>query len=378
MKKLFLPLLRRRRIWIAVLLALFVFLLSGALLSRALDLSQEQINKAYDDMDISFRLAPGRTKLSSSFSLNIMQLRDLVRTDWMENFDVSVSFRDYVTIREGEDGWAMLPVTLTWSNMTEKDFGPPSEGSYDSPGLYISPGLNEKLFEQGVGGHAVVPVSGDTERKHTLIRAISPGIPDDVIVLSWDTFDKILRDKPWIKTGMTFNTLTFDVKKERNREIKEIAAFVQKTVNTPHEADWNKYVAVYYNENEIKGMMDPLEKRQESAAFFEKLFRILLPFVVHILEAVAVLYFANEFGVRRLLGEGAGKVFLSLWLPVGILLLAGYGLTVLILTACGLGANVAWGTAGLHLGISLGLTAALSALLTLLDPLTLLKERNDE
>jgi hypothetical protein len=378
MKELFLPLLRRRRIWIAVLAALFVFLLSGALLSRALDLSQEQINRAYDDMDISFRLAPGRTKLSSSFSLNIMQLRDLVRTDWMENFDASVSVRDYVTIREGEDGWAMLPVTLTWSYMPEKDFGPPSEGSYDSPGLYISPGLNEKLFEQGVGGHAVIPVSGDTERKHTLIRAISPGIPDDVIGLSWDTFDKILRDKPWLKTGMTFNNLTFDVKKERNREIKEIAAFVQKTVNTPHEADWNKYVAVYYNENEIKGMMDPLEKRQASAAFFEKLFRTLLPFVVHILEAVAVLFLTNEFGVRRLLGEGAGKVFLSLWLPMGIVLFAGYGLTVLILSLCGFGANIGWGTAGLHLGVSLGLTAALSALLTFLDPLTLLKERNDE
>ena len=378
MKNLFLPLIRRRGIWIAVLASLFVFLLSGALLSRALDLSQEQINKAYDDMDISFRLAPGRTKLSSSFTLNIMQLRDLVRTDWMENFDVSVSFRDYVTIREGDDGWAMFPVTLTWSYTPEKDFGPPSEGSYDSPGLYISPGLNEKLFEQGVGGHAVVPVSGDTERKHTLIRAISPGIPDDVIVLSWDTFDKILRDKPWLKTGMSFNTLTFDVKKERNREIKEIAAFVQKTVNTPHEADWNKYVAVYYNENEIKGMMDPLEKRQESAAFFAKLFRILLPFVIHILETVAVLFLANEFGVQRLLGREAASVFLSLWLPMGIVLFAGYAVSVLILAVCGLGADIGWGTAALHLGVSLGLTAVLSALLSVLDPLTLLKERNDE
>ena len=389
MKKPFLPLWRRRRIWCAALAAILLFLLSDALLSRAVTRTAEQIGEAYDQMDIRFRLAPGRTRTRSDFTLSLFQLRELVKADWHTDFDATA--RTTGTVHEpvdrymapNEDGfWTILrepqmfQVTVLWTADPEKEFGPPSEGSYEDSGLYCSPAFAEKAGVQA--GHLGLMFYNRNGWDYTNVTALSPGIPDNTVVLSWESFDIYVRDLPTYKSGITFSSLTFRIKPERNRDIREIADKIQKTVNTPSIYDRNKFVAVYYNETEINGTMDPLERRQASAVFFEKLFRMLLPVALHVLELVAALGRANEAGVRRLLGEGTGAVFARLWLPIAAVLSGGYLLSGALLWAVGLGANTDWLSAALHLAVSLAVTALTTALLCLLNPLTLLKERNDE
>lgn len=363
----FLPFLRRPKIWCAVLAALIVFLVTGALLSQAVEDSREQIDRAYDRMEIVFRLGPGRTRFGSSFSLTLFQLRELVTADWYEDMKASYT----LNVNSG--------LKYVWTADPLGDYGEPLEGAYGS-GVYCSPAM-VKIFRITLGDEIGIQWYGDYENTRELrtLAAVSENIPDDTIVMSWETFERYMRDVPEYKANLVFREMTFRVRPERNRDIRDIFTFVQKTVNnTAHPADRNKFVAVYYNEAEIRGVTDPLEEKQASAVFFDRLFRALMPFVIYILELVAVLSLANEFGVPRLLGEGRMKVFLSLWLPAAVLLAAGYLAAFPILFAAGLLPYLDPGAVLLHFGGSLALTALPSALLCLIDPLTLLKERNDE
>ena len=392
---LFLPLWRRRNIWAAVLAALFVFLFAGALLSRAVSLTREKIDEAYDEMTIDFRLGPGRVAYGSTFNLRAFQIGQILKMDWYENMRSSVSvpgrvFQTYIKEPAKDGGFpvydtVMFSVRVVWTADPTAEYGEPSDGAYGD-GVACSPALAEKL-ECSVGDRIPLPFTylakpsvGEAETANELLRltAVAPGIPDDTVVCAWETFERYVRNQDQYKNNLPVESMTFTVKPERNRDIRELADTVQRTVNTPSLYDRNKFVAVYYNEAEIKGTMDPLERQQASAVFFEKLFRTLLPVVVYVLEAVAVLFLSNEFGVRRLLGDSAARVFVRLWLPVAALLAAGYGVSVLILALCGLLPYADIGTVLLHAAGSLLLTALPSAVLCAINPLTLLKERSDE
>ena len=202
-------------------------------------------------------------------------------------------------------------------------------------------------------------------------------IPDDVIVASPELFSFYSANDQSV-SGYSASVLTFTLKKEENRNMAELYDKIQKIVNTPSPYDRNKFVSVYYNEGEIDGVMGPLQNAQRSAVFFEKLFRTVLPFVVYALELIAVLGLANECGVRRLLGDGAGAVFFGIWLPAAFFVLLSYLIPSLAVLAAGLGPYASWTTAALHAAASLVLTAAVTGLFCLLNPLNLLKERNDE
>lgn len=373
----FLPFIRRKKIWAAAMAALLVFIVAGALLSRAVADSRDQLNRAYDEMEIDFRLGPGRTRFGNTFSISLFRLGELAGADWYEDLHASYAFDDPTTTPAGT-----LSLTLLWAADPQLEYGAPESGQYGS-GIYLSPSLAEKAGT-GLGesfptgrwsGH---DIHGFWE-EYCTVTALCSGIPDDTVVLSWDTFSKYAQSEMTDRNNLVFREMTFRIRPERNRDIRDIVTFVQKTVNnTPDPADRNKFVAVYYNEAEIKGVMDPLEEKQASALFFEKLFSVLLPAAAHVLEAVAALSLANECGVKRLLGEGRGRVFLSLWIPAAALLSLCYLLAAGGLALCGLVTFLHPGTVLLHAGISLSLTALVTALLCLIDPLTLLKEKNDE
>ena len=375
----FLPFIRRRRIWSAALAALAVFLIAGALLAQAVEASRDQLNRAYDEMEIDFRLGPGRRRFGNTFSLTLYQLRELVKADWMEGMEASVSVSGTVAVAGAAPGIPLIPVRMLWTADPAGEFGEPAEGEYGS-GICVSPSFAETV-RSGLGETAAVVWFGSAPGSADLItvRALNPAVPDGTVLCSFDTFDHYVRNMPREKTNLVFGSMTFRVKRERNRDIHDIVNFIQKTVNnTDHPANRNRDVAVYYNEAEIDGIMSPLEEKQASALFFERLFSALLPAAAHVLEAAAALSLSDECGVRRLLGEGRGRVFLSLWIPAAILLSACCLLTAGGLALCGLGAFIRPGTTLTHAGISLALTALVLALLCIVDPLTLLKEKNDE
>ena len=341
------------------------------------DSAMKALTWAYDEMEIDFRLGPGRTRFGNTFTISFFRLGELVGADWYEDLHASYAFDDPTASQAGT-----LSLTLLWAADPQLEYGAPESGRYGS-GIYLSPALAEKA---GVGPGEIFPVgrwSGHDIHgfweEYCIVTALCSGIPDDTVVLSWDTFRKYAQSEMTDRNNLIFREMTFRIRPERNRDIRDIVTFVQKTVNnTPHPADRNKFVAVYYNEAEIRGVMDPLEEKQASALFFEKLFSALLPAAAHVLEAAAALSMANECGVRLLLGEGRGRVFLSLWLPAAALLSACYPLAAGGLALCGLAAFIRPGTALLHAGLSLALTALIFALFCTLGPLTLLKEKNDE
>ena len=388
MKTAFLPFVRRRRIWAAAMGALFVFLLSGALLSRAVSESREQLNRAYDEMEIEFRLGPGRRRFGNTFSLTLYQLRELVTADWMEDLNARYEMTQTIYLNGPPPDYPIIPKTVdfVWVSDPAAVYGNPSSGEYGD-GLYLSPSLRDEF---GIRLYDNVPITwnvvsrsamneGQYWRKYTVLCAVSPEIPDNTVVFSWESFDRYMRDRPDLKANLFFGEMTFRVKKECRRDIRDIADFVQRTVNnTDHPANRNRDVAVYYNEAEIDAVMAPLEDKQASALFFEKLFRILLPAAAHVLETAAALSLANECGGRRLLGESAPRVFVSLWTPAAVLLSGCYLLILPVLGALGLLRDLSPGPFLLNWAASLGLTALTLALLCILNPLTVLKERSDE
>ncbi|MBO4406398.1 MAG: hypothetical protein J5849_01750, partial [Clostridia bacterium] len=203
-------------------------------------------------------------------------------------------------------------------------------------------------------------------------------IDADTAYMPEESFDRLLE---W--TDLTGNRefwmtdLHFSLKKEYNKKLSEIERELQSLLNTPHPADRNRDVTVNYNASEIDGMLKPLEKTIASAEFFGKLFRAVLPAAAVLIAVLAILALRNEVGVRRFLGEGRGAVFFGIWLPCLALLLPGYLLSLFLLLTP-LGPYVPWDMTLWHLAGTTLVTAVLTALLALMKPLDLLREKNDE
>lgn len=384
-----LPILRKWKIWLAVFLAAAAFTVSGAWLSREVARNQAEIDQTWEEMTVNFRLGPGRKSLSSTFTLKFAQVRKLIELDCYESFDLEMTVPKgcaFVSNRhpvvdlengtvENPPPESLVSCSLIWAVNPGDKYGPiPKWGRGRE--MAISPALAER-FGAKAGGRLTMYSRNIFRFTDVTITAVNAEIPDDVILVSPELFSFFSVNEQ-SESGYSASVLTFTLKKEENKNTAAIYDKIQKIVNTPSPYDRNKFVSVYYNEGEIDGVMGPLQNAQRSAVFFEKLFRTVLPFVVYALELIAVLGLANECGVRRLLGDGAGAVFFGIWLPAAFFVLISYLIPSLAVLAAGLGPYASWTTAALHAAASLVLTAAVTGLFCLLTPLNLLKERNDE
>ena len=365
-----LPLLRRWRVWLVLALSVTVLFVSCALLARAVKNGAAEISRAYESLTIRFSLSGGRDTLSSGASVGLHQIRKLQETRYFSSIecdDISASAMtassDPVTIWQT---FAPTSVAVLEGERTEGYWL--TQDVADRLGVSLGDEINvcpynmttmEPLLDYGSSYPVTAIIEGGSRFY----------VPDDV-------FDKV--------SGVTgggrryyFNSFRFTLRRTHNEKLDSILRELQRIFNGPTSYEWNKYITVDYNAAEVDGMIKPLVKSQASAAFFERIFRRLLPLAVYALEVFSLLGFTNEIGVRRMLGERFAGVFLGIFLPVLVLSLPGYGLAAGLLALLGLTGDVSWTLFFLHLAGTAVLTAALLAALTAAPPLLLLRSRED-
>ncbi len=369
-----LPILRRRAAWIALAAAVLLLLLSAAWMDRTASSNRARIDRVYEELDVHFLLNAGRRSLSSGFSISLHALREIEHMEYFENFKCG-NLSASVLMDENRFGERM---TVVWTCDPEAAGIRAVEGTL-SEGIWLPRETAEK-YGVKVGETLTVYANtmgiGNAKRSREIpVAAITDA---SQAYMPEEDFDSLL-DWNNMFANQTFwmNDVHFDLKKEFNRELSGIEQKLQAIVNTPNPQDRNRDVMVNYNASEIDGMLKPLEKSVDSAESFGKLFRTILPAVTYLIEIIALLGLRNEIGVRLFFGERRSAVFLGIWLPSFALSLPGYLLSLLMLLTP-LGPHLPWGMALWHLAGTLALTAAVTAFLTALRPLLLLKEKEYE
>lgn len=369
-----LPILRRAPFWIAFALAVLLLLVSTAWMDKTAADNRSGIEKVYEEMDVHFLLNAGRRSLSPGFRTSLHAIRTIEHAAYVEGFGCSDLSGSILLDPENRFGEWM---TVVWTHDPEARGIRALKGEL-AEGIWLPA---ERAAALGVTvGDTVTAYTGaglgGGKRSYEIpVTAITDA---DAAYMPEESFDKLLE---W--TDLTGNRefwmtdLHFGLKKEYNKKLSEIERELQGLLNTPHPADRNRDVTVNYNASEIDGMLKPLEKTIASAEFFGRLFRTALPAAAILIAVLAVLAFRNEIGVRRFLGEGRRAVFLWIWLPSLTLLLPGYLLSLLLLLTP-LGPYVPWSLTLWHFAGTAFITALLTAFLSVMKPLDLLREKNDE
>ena len=366
-----LPILRKWKTWTALAAAVILLVTSTAWMDKVAADSQAEIDRVYDEMEVHFVLNAGRRNLSTGISIPFSALRQMLKGDYFENMDL---IEQSAYINFNDEG-----VSVWWTTNPDASGIRVLEGSLEG-GLWLAESLAEK-WGVSAGGSVTASFTGTGKRAETVtyVYPVAAVISGNRTYADANTFAGLAAwnyGNSAIKFSMA--DLHFDLKKEYNPDMYRIEQKLQSELNTPRQADRNRDISVNYNASEIDGMLRPLQSSASSAEFFGKLFRGVLPLVAYVIGIIGMLGLVNEIGVRRFLGEGRGKVFLGVWLPVLALCLPGYLLCAAVMPFTPFGPYVPWKMMGLHLaGLAL-LTALLTGILCLLKPLDLLKEKEYE
>ncbi len=375
-----LPILRRRTVWIVLALAVLLLLVSAAWMDKTAADSRAEIDRVYDEMDVHFLLNAGRRSLSPGFTISLYQIRRIEHWEFFEDFGCSPISTGVRTSDTGSllaSNW----LTIQWVYDPETAGIRVLDGELGE-GFWMTQDYAERY---GVSVGDLMPVYKST-RGAGGISVISREIPVTAIIecpvhgvyMSEEGFDDLIKWTGNESPSYTMKDLHFSLKKEYNRRMSEIEKKLQALLNTPNPYDRNRDITVNYNASEIDGMLKPLEKSVESAEFFGKLFRTVLPVVAYMIEIIAMLGFRNEIGVRQFLGESRAAVFCGIWLPVFALCLPGYLISAAVLLATPLGPHAPWGMAAWHLLGTAVLTALVTGILCAVKPLDLLREKEHE
>ena len=350
-----LPLLRRKKTWITLAAAILLLIVSAAWMDKAVADNQAEMDRAYQEMDVHFSLSPGRRNLSANFSVTRYSLRTIVLKGYFEGFGSAEVWCRNVY-------WAFDPEAAGIRAL---------EGELKEGGVWLPRSIAESE-QLGVGD--VYTVQPDPNHSYGFF--VTALIEGEKIYMPADSFNRLC--EYFDVNRFSLSSLRFDLKKQYNKKTTVIEKELQSLLNTPRPADKNRDVSVNYNAAEVDGMLKPMEKSIESAEFFGKLFRTVLPAVAYAIEFIALIGLRNEIGARKLLGDKPARVFVGIWLPVLALSLPGYLCSSAVLLLTPLRKCAPWRMMLLHLAGTAALIAVVTAVLCALRPLTLLKEKQDE
>ena len=365
-----LPIIRKKKTWLALAAAILLLTVSAAWMDKAVADNRAEIDKVYEEMDVHFLLNAGRRNLSAGFTVSRYALRTIEHMDYFYDFGCSEIWYSGST----EPKPMGKRITVYWTYDPEASGIKVLDGELGE-GLWLSGKTAEELG-LGVGDSLsfyIVTMPGHYSEFPVPVAAIISG---SKTYISEDSFDSLYDS--FGMSGYYMTDMHFSLKKEYNRKMTKIESELQSLLNTPRPADRNRDVSVNYNAAEVNGMLKPLEKSIESAEFFGKLFRTVLPAVAYAIELIAMIGLRNEIGVRRLLGDSPVSVFFGIWLPVLALCLPGYACSAAVLLFTPLRQCAPWRMMLMHLAGTAVLTAAAAALLCALKPLDLLKENDNE
>ena len=106
-----LPILRRKKNWLAVAAAVLLLMVSVTLLDKAVADDREKIDDVYREMDVHFILNAGRRSLATGFSVRLKVLRELQHWEYFENFGCSDIWTEVFTEKKNHGG--MLSIFWT-------------------------------------------------------------------------------------------------------------------------------------------------------------------------------------------------------------------------------------------------------------------------
>ncbi len=370
-----LPILRRRKGWIALALSLLLLFVSAAWMDKTAADSRAEIDRVYEEMDVHFLLNAGRRSLSSGFTIPLHAIRRIEHWEFFEDFSCSKIYTSVQTDPGHQFGhW----LSVAWTPDPEAEGIHAVEGAL-TEGLWLT---KEQAAEYGVGpGDALTVYAGMSfgREKRSYDLPVAAVTDASEAYLDEENFDTLVKWSGFNDNPSFFmKDMHFNLKKEYNRRMGEIERKLQSLLNTPNPYDRNRDITVNYNASEIDGMLGPLEKTIESAEFFGRLFRAVLPAVAYLIEIIAMIGLRNEIGVRRFLGEYRRVVFLSTWIPALSLCLPGYLLSAAVLLLTPLGPHAPWTMMLWHLAGTAVLTALLTGVLCFIRPLDLLREKEHE
>ncbi|MBR4895449.1 MAG: hypothetical protein IKZ41_03400 [Clostridia bacterium] len=375
-----LPILRQQRVWIALALAVVLLFVSSAWMDKTAADNRAEIDRVYEEMDVHFLLNAGRRSLSPGFTISLYQIRRIEHWEFFEDFGCDPLRTNVMTSATGRmmsSNW----LAVHWVCDPEAAGIRVLEGELGE-GFWMTRDYAER-YGVSVGGLMPVYMAMSLRSE---VRSRSREFPVTAIIecpvhgvyMSEEGFDDLIKWTGNESPSYTMTDLHFSLKKEYNRRMSEIEKKLQALLNTPNPYDRNRDITVNYNASEIDGMLKPLEKSVESAEFFGKLFRTVLPVVAYMIELIAILGLRNEIGVRQFLGENRAAVFCGIWLPVFVLCLPGYLLSAAVLLLTPLGEQAPWGMTLWHLAGTAALTALLTGILCAVRPLDLLREKEHE